>query len=357
MNSLNTTFLDQAFVSNKLLIILMKLSEYKGKHELYVKQTPQILEILKGAARIESVEASNRIEGVIAAPKRLQEIVRKGSTPTNRSEREIAGYRDVLETIHLSYDSIPVTPNYILQLHRDLYSFSPEGIGGEWKRTDNEIAETLSDGTRHIRFRPTPAWQTPNAMRELCDRYRHLTESGEVDPLILIPAFVLDFLCIHPFSDGNGRMSRLLTLLLLYQSGHMVGRYISLERIIEKQKEGYYETLGIASQGWHEGIHSIVRWREYFLGVVLLSAYKEFEERVGTVNTGTRGAKAGQVQNAIKRLPHRFRFEDVQRAAPGVSDALLRKIMGDLKKEGQLLSGRGPSAYWEKTGAFDAGAT
>lgn len=346
------SFLDKEPISQKFLRTLLLLGEYKGKQELFTKQTPQILEALRESARIESVEASNRIEGVIATPKRLQDIVRKGGTPTNRSEEEIAGYRDVLETVHISYEHIPVTPNYILQLHRDLYSFSSDGIGGEWKRTDNEIAETLSDGTRHIRFRPTPAWQTPDAMRELCDRYRNLTETGEVDPLILIPAFVLDFLCIHPFADGNGRMSRLLTLLLLYQSGHMVGRYVSLERIIEKQKDGYYETLGIASQGWSEDQHSITRWREYFLGVVLLSAYREFEERVGTVTGSTRRTKAEQVLNAIHRLPRQFRFEDVQRATPGVSDALLRKIMGDLKKDGSLLSGRGPSAYWEKTDAF-----
>ncbi len=349
---MSLSFLDKEPISQKFLRTLLRLGEYKGKYELFTKQTPQILEALRESARIESIEASNRIEGVVASPRRLQEIVRKGGTPLNRPEKEIAGYRDVLETIHISYEHIPVTPNYILQLHRNLYAPSGESTGGEWKRTDNEIAETHPDGTRHIRFRPVPAWQTPDAMRLLCDRYRNLNETGEVDPLILIPAFVLDFLCIHPFADGNGRMSRLLTLLLLYQSGHMVGRYISLERIIEKHKDGYYETLGIASQGWHEGTHTITRWREYILGVVLASAYREFEDRVGTVKSGTRGAKAEQVQAAIRRLPLRFRFEDVQRAAPGVSDALLRKIMAELKKDGLLLSGRGPSAYWEKTDAF-----
>lgn len=357
MNSLRRDYLEKQSIGLGLIQTVRRLGEYQGKHELFAQQAPQILDTLQESARVESVEASNRIEGVVASPDRLQEIVAKGGAPANRSEEEIAGYRDVLATIHTSYEHIPVTPNVILQLHRDLYTFSEGGIGGEWKRTDNEIAETLPDGTRRIRFRPTPAWQTPDAMRALCDGYQQLKEEGGVDSLLLIPAFLLDFLCIHPFADGNGRMSRLLTLLLLYQSGYMVGRYISLERIVEKQKEGYYETLGVASQGWSEGNHSIERWRDYFLGVVLLSAYREFEQRVGVLTTAGGGAKTRRVLDALQRLPIRFRLEDVQRACPGVSDSVLRKTLIELRKQGQLVAGRGANAYWTKTDAFGATPT
>ena len=198
MPSLTHTYLESQPISPTFLTTIRRLGEYKGKHDLFTKQTPQVLEALQESAKIQSIEASNRIEGVVASPKRLQDIAQRRGEPTNRDENEIAGYRDVLDTIHTNYENILITPNYILQLHRDLYNFAPNGIGGEWKRTDNEIAEVLPDGTRRVRFHPTQAWQTPDAMRDLCDAYRQLTEQGEIDSLLLIPAFVLDFLCIHP---------------------------------------------------------------------------------------------------------------------------------------------------------------
>ena len=354
MKSLTQDFLSQQNHSVSLIQTVIAISEYKGKHELFSKQSPQILESLQDSARMESVEASNRIEGVVASPERLKEIVQKGGAPVNRSEKEIAGYRDVLATVHINHENISITPNYILQLHRDLFQHSRTGGGGQWKRGDNSIEEKLPDGSRRARFRPVSAWQTPDAMQRLCEQYQQLSEEKAIDSLLLIPAFLLDFLCIHPFEDGNGRISRLLTLLLLYQSGHIVGRYIPLERLVEKQKEGYYETLEIASQGWHEGNHSIERWRDYFLEVVLLPAYREFEQRAGLLTSTGRGAKTRRVIDAVQRLPIRFRKEDVQRGCPGVSDSVLHKTLDELRKQGHLTAKRGANAFWEKTDTFNA---
>ncbi len=354
MKSLTKDFLNAQNTSVNLIQTVIAISEYKGKHELFSKQSPQILESLQQSAIIESVEASNRIEGVVAPPERMKEIVQKGGAPVNRSEKEIAGYRDVLALIHINHESIPITPNYILQLHRYMFGRLTPESGGYWKRSDNSIEEKLPDGTQQVRFRPVAAWQTPDAMERLCDQYRQLSDDKAIDSLLLIPAFLLDFLCIHPFEDGNGRMSRLMTLLLLYKSGHIVGRYIPLERLVEKQKEGYYETLQVASQGWHEANHSIERWRDYFLEVILLPAYREFEQRTGILTSAGRGSKTRRVIDAVQRLPIRFRKEDVQRACPGVSDSVLHRTMDELRKSGQLTAKRGANAYWEKTDAFGA---
>jgi len=350
MKSLDAEFLRRQPISHGLVQTIRLLGEYRGKHDLFVQQAPQVLDSLQDSARIESAESSNRIEGVTAPPERMKAILQKGGMPSNRSEQEIAGYRDVLATIHASYAYIPITTGIILQFHRDLYGFHTSSVGGHWKSANNEIAETHPDGSRVIRFTPTPAWQTPAAMEDLCDSFRGLKASGEFDTLLLIPAFVLDFLCIHPFLDGNGRMSRLLTLLLLYQAGYDVGRYISLERIVEQHKEGYYDTLGDASQEWHEGHHSLMRWWDYFLGVILLAAYREFESRVGVV-TSLRGSKRELVIDVIRRLPPSFRFAEVERVCPDVSRPTIQRVFDELRRKGVLRStGRGPLARWEKTG-------
>jgi Fic family protein len=347
--SLHIDYLSHQRITLALAQSLRQVGEFKGQHDLYVQQRPEILENLKRSAVIESVESSNRIEGIEADPERLKELVRQGGAPSGRSEQEIAGYRDVLATVHASFPHIPITPSTILQLHRDLYRFVGDGDrGGMWKTSDNLIAQTELDGTKRVRFQPTPAWQTPDAMLHLCDHYREVQESGAVEPLLLIPAFILDFLCIHPFHDGNGRMSRLLTLLLLYQEGFEVGRYISLERIIEQQKTGYYETLHAASQGWHTGTHSLTRWWEYLTGVVVLSAYREFASRAGAI-TARRGAKRELVIDVIGRLGTTFRFAEIEKACPDVSRPTIMRVLDELKKDGRIRPmGRGPAAAWEK---------
>jgi Fic family protein len=253
----------------------------------------------------------------------------------------------VLSTIHTTFAAMPLTSNVVLQLHRDLFQFVPGG-GGRWKATDNDITETRADGTTAVRFKPLAAHLTPDAMTRLHDQYRAALDAGHVEPLLLIPAYVLDFLCIHPFADGNGRMARLLSLLLLYQAGYEVGRYISLERAIEETKEGYYDSLYASSQRWHEGQHSLIPWWEYFLGVMLVKAYREFEERVGATSA-RRGAKRDMIRDAVGRAAHRFRYADLVRVLPAISQPTIARALRELRREGAIRCVKpGRDAMWEK---------
>ncbi len=347
MNSFNQGFIEKQPTNPELFQTVRIIGEYKGKQELFKQQVPQVIKTLRQAAIIQSTESSNRIEGITVPLKRIQELVSEKTTPRDRSEQEIAGYRDVLNTIHNSYAHIPFTPNVVLQLHRDLYKFAVN-TGGRWKTVDNEISVTYPDGTTFVRFRPTPAYETPAAMERLHDRFNYLWELGKIEPLLLIATYVLDFLCVHPFLDGNGRMARLLTLLLLYKAGYEVGRYISLERIVENTKESYYDTLYSSSQNWHEGQHNLLAWWEYFLGVMLLGAYREFEERVGSVTTA-RGTKTEMVLDAISNLPEEFSVRELQEKCPTVSRDLIRHVLRQQRKAGNLeCLGRGVNARWRK---------
>lgn len=255
----------------------------------------------------------------------------------------------MLNTIHSSYVHIPFTPSIVLQLHRDIYQFSAHP-GGRWKAIDNEISATYPDGTKVVRFRPTPAYETPAAMARLHQEFNRLWESGTIEPLLLIPSYILDFLCIHPFLDGTGRIARLLTLLLLYKAGYEVGRFISLERLVEQTKKSYYDTLYLSSQDWHEGGHNLLPWWEYFLGVMLLSAYREFEQRVGYVTTA-KGTKTAMVLDGISSLPPEFSIRELQEKCPRVSIDLIRRILRRQRDAGLLESvGRGVDARWRKQG-------
>jgi Fic family protein len=336
-------------ITHRMLRIIRQISEYRGKQELFKIQSPQVLETLRHVALIQSTESSNRIEGVSAPPDRIRALVAGKTAPHNRSEQEIAGYRDVLNTIHISAFEIPFTANVVLQMHRDLYQFLP-GEGGHWKPVDNEITEVGPDGTKVIRFVPVPAYRTAEAMIQLHERFNEHRQAGELDPLILIAAYVLDFLCIHPFRDGNGRMARLLTLLLLYQAGYEVGRFISLEQIVERTKESYYDTLLQSSIEWHEGHHSLEPWTEYLLGVVILGAYEEFERRVGMVAEG-RGTKTAMVFDVISRIAGEFSISDLQERCPTVGIDLIRQILKRERDAGRLeCLGRGPGARWRRIG-------
>lgn len=347
MKSFEPGFFERQPIPLHLLGTIRLLGEYKGKEELFKQQTPQALETLRQVAVIQSTESSNRIEGIVAPPNRIRQLVQQKTTPRNRSEQEIAGYRDVLNTIHANYPHIPFSPNTVLQLHRDLYQFLPQE-GGRWKPTDNEIVELAANGSRIVRFTPVPAHLTAEAMNRLHERFDELWRRGEVDPLLLIASYILDFLCIHPFADGNGRMARLLALLLLYKAGYEVGRYISLERIIEAQKEGYYDTLYMSSQGWHEGRHQLLHWWDYFLGVMLLGAYREFEERMRLVATA-RGTKTVMVLDMINRMPGDFSISDLRERCPHVGVDLIRRILRQEREAGRLeCLGRGPDARWRR---------
>lgn len=326
--------------------LIAQVEEYKGRQQLYTQQSPQVLEALRHVAMIQSTESSNRIEGITVSPRKLEELVADKVAPANRSEGEVAGYRDVLATIHASFPHIPVTPGTILQLHRDLYKFVASE-GGHWKFADNAIEEVHLDGTRIVRFIPVSAALTPLAMDELCEYLKRHTQDQDIATLLLIPTFVLDFLCVHPFRDGNGRMARLLTLLLLYQHGYEVGRYISLERIIEDSKESYYDALAHSSRDWHDGRHDLNPWWEYFLGV-MLAAYRDFENRVGLIASG-RGAKTALVRQMVERFVGDFTISELMKLCPAVSRPMIRAVLDQMRKEGLIeCVGAGRYARWHR---------
>jgi Fic family protein len=319
----------------------------KGQQNLFVEAQKDALAELLEIARIQSTEASNRIEGIITTDDRLKKIVMNKTTPKGRSEREIAGYRDVLNTIHENYDFIPVRPGMILQLHRDLYKFSNSAIGGSFKNSDNVIAESLPDGTRRVRFQPVPAWETSEAMDTLCNAFRDALTDEELDPLLLTPMFILDFLCIHPFNDGNGRMSRLLTLLLLYRSGYFVGKYVSIERLIADSKETYYEVLQDSSTGWHEGSNDYLPFVRYMLGIVI-AAYREFASRVDVLIT--RGlSKPGRVREIIRSTTGQITKTQIMKQCPDISQKTVERALKELIDSGEIMKiggGRYTSYTW-----------
>ena len=325
---------------NKLLTpdivaLLAQIHEYKGQQNLFIEANPDALTELLEIAKIQSTEASNRIEGIITTEDRLKKLVRDKTTPKNRSEREIAGYRDVLSTIHESYDYIPICPGMILQLHRDLYKFSGSSIGGNFKNSDNVIAEELPDGTKNVRFQPVAAWETPEAMTMLCDAFNEALNSQEMDPLLLIPMFILDFLCIHPFNDGNGRMSRLLTLLTLYRSGYIVGKYISIEKLIADSKETYYEVLQECSSDWHEGINDYAPFVRYMLGMVV-GAYREFASRVELL-TNRGFSKPDRVREIIRLSTGKITKAEIMDQCPDVSQTTVQRALNDLLKNNEII--------------------
>lgn len=283
MMSFRNGYLQKQTWPNHILQLISRIQEHKGKQALYQRQRPEILDGLQQMAIIQSVESSNRLEGIVVSEKRIHLLVKEKAEPKDRSESEVVGYRDVLDMIHETAPFMRLGPELILQMNKELMKYVTEA-GGKWKSVDNYIKETLPSGEERVRLVPVAAWQTPDAMQELVTHYKEEIDRGYVHDLILIAAFVLDFLIIHPFSDGNGRMARLLTLLLLYQSGYEVGRYMSLEKIVEDSKEHYYDTLYHSSLHWHEGTHDIQPWLEYFLSVILRT-YQRLEERIGSLET------------------------------------------------------------------------
>jgi Fic family protein len=349
MKSFEHGYLYDTPLSHALLKDIHTVGVFLGRQNLHSEQSPEVLETLRRVAIIQSTESSNRIEGIVVPRERLAPLVEKKTRPRDRSEQEVAGYRDVLAAIHANYSSMRLSTGLIKDWHRTLYRYTGEK-GGAWKQKDNAILEIRPDGRPVVRFKPTSALATPEYMDRLVDLFKQALDEGKASPLLLIASFFLDFECVHPFMDGNGRMGRLLGLLLLYQSGYEVGRYISLERIVEDSKETYYEALRKSSQGWPEGKHDLRPWWNYFLGM-LTAAYKEFEARVGTITTA-RGAKREMVQNAIRHMQGRFKFADLLRACPGVSYPTLKRALTDLRRTGIVRClGRGRDAEWERTGS------
>ncbi|MGN0246103.1 MAG: Fic family protein [Lachnospiraceae bacterium] len=315
--------------------MMTKIHEFKGEQNLFIEAHADELTELMEIAKIQSTEASNRIEGIFTSDERLKKLVMDKTTPKNRAEQEIAGYRDVLNTIHDNYDYIQIKPGIILQLHRDLYRFMGPGTGGYFKTTDNVIAEIDNAGNRKVRFEPVPAWETPAAIDKLCDAFDEVIRDETIDPLIVIPMFVLDFLCIHPFNDGNGRMSRLLTLLLLYRSGYIVGKYISIEKMIESTKETYYETLQASSAGWHEEENDYIPFVSYVLGIVVAS-YREFSSRVKLLTTAGL-TKADRIGEIIKQTIGTITKAEIMKKCPDVSQITIQRALIELQEQGKII--------------------
>lgn len=338
MRSFNYSAFKEQKWDSDILGLIAAIYKEAGKQEQYLKQRPQEMEKLVEIAKIQSTEASNAIEGIVTTNTRIKQLVEEKTTPRNRDEQEIAGYRDVLNVIHESFDAIPITQNYILQLHKILYSHMNNPLAGRTKSVQNYISAAYPDGHTEILFTPLAPYETSEALDRICEEYNRVIGNLEVEPLIIIPIFIHDFLCIHPFNDGNGRMSRLLTTLLLYQNGFYIGKYISLEAKISKNKDLYYSALSQSQTGWHEGKEDALPFIKYILGTILAS-YKDFEERTSIVQEKLPALE--MVRMASKSKIGRFNKQDIRELCPTLSDSsiegALRKLVaaGELKKEGK----------------------
>lgn len=334
MKEINYRAIEKMPITIEVMNMISVLHEYKGRQELYIETQPEILDKLMEVARIQSTEASNKIEGIFTSDKRLKEIVQKKSEPRNRNEKEIAGYREVLGMIHDSYSYIQLKPNDILTLHKYLYSYSETSNGGHYKMVDNYIEEEDEFGNKSVRFQPIPAILTKEYIETLCSQYEDAIHHTNIDPLLIIPCVILDFLCIHPFGDGNGRMSRLLTLLLLYKAGYMVGKYISIEMVVEKSKETYYEVLQDSSIDWHENTNDYMPFIKYTLGTII-NAYKDFEERFVLLEKKKKTSPE-RVYSIIERSLVKLGKSDIMILCPELSQKTVERALKKLVDEGKI---------------------
>lgn len=325
----------EKLLTPKTVSYLAQIHEFKGEQTLFIEAQKDTLTQLVKIARIQSTEASNKIEGIYTSDERLKALVQDSTRPRTRNEREIAGYRDVLNTIHENYDYIPLKPSMILQLHRDLFKFEGYDIGGKYKAADNIIEEEDDKGNKFVRFQPMPAWETPEAMDILCDAFDTALATEQIDSLLLIPMFVLDFLCVHPFNDGNGRMSRLLTLLLMHRSGYIVGKYISIEKLIEKTKEEYYESLQQSSFGWYEEQNDYEPFVHYMLGIIV-AAYREFSSRVRLLTT-EKMSKPERVREIIRGTVGTITKSEILERCPDISQMTVQRALAELLETEQIV--------------------
>ena len=323
---------------SEILGLIAAIYKEAGKQDLCLKMRPEELKGLIEIAKIQSTEASNAIEGIVTTNTRIRQLVEEKTTPKNRDEQEIAGYRDVLSVIHESFDAIPLSRNFILQLHKIMYSHINNPMAGQTKNVQNYISATYPDGHTEVLFTPLSPFETPEALDKICSEYNRVIGNMELEPLIAIPIFIHDFLCIHPFNDGNGRMSRLLTTLLLYQSGFFIGKYVSLEAKIAKNKDLYYDALRSAQDGWHEGKEDAVPFIKYLLGTIL-AAYKDFGDRFAIIEDKLSAVET--VRKATMNMIGRFKKQDICELCPSLSlssvEGALRKMVasGELRREGK----------------------
>lgn len=326
---------NQIISNSNIINLISKIHEYKGKQSYLLETKKDALDTLLKVAKIQSTSASNKIEGISTTDKRINEIVNQKLEPKNRNEEEIAGYRDVLSLIHENYDFIDINNNTILQLHRDLYKYTGYSYGGKFKNSQNYIEETNDKGEKKIRFTPLSPVETPIAIQELCKNYNELFNSETCDLLVLIPIFILDFVSIHPFNDGNGRMSRLLTLLLLYKANYLVGKYISIEKIIEDTKDSYYDVLQKSSLNWHNNENDYSYFVEYYLGIIL-NAYKEFDSRVNIVQ-GKKMTAYDRVISIFKENIIPIDKSFIINKCPDLSETTIERTLSKLLKEDKII--------------------
>lgn len=346
MRNINYSILENKTWDNGILELVAQIHEFKGRHELIVKQKGDKLERLVGIARIQSTEYSNKIEGIVTTDTRMKQLISDKTTPRNRDEKEIMGYRDVLNVIHGSYEYIPISTSYILQMHKMLMHYSETGIGGHFKNVQNYISAYYPDGTSNVLFTPLSPVETPIAMETLCKAFNTAVERGKIDSLLLIINFITDFLCIHPFNDGNGRISRLLTTLLLYRSGYFIGKYISLEKKIERTKDVYYQVLQESSERWHEGRNDNTAFIKYMLRIIL-SAYRDFEERMEII--GNEHSSYNKVKMFVDTNIGKFTKNDVLNHIPDLSRASVENALKSMVESGIIgRYGRGKATYYAK---------
>ncbi len=339
----------EQFLTPEIVSLLTQIHEFKGKQNLFIESNADALTQLVEIAKIQSTEASNKIEGIYTSKERIKKLALSKTNPQNRAEEEIAGYRDVLNTIHSNHDGIPLKPSIILQLHRDLYKFNTVTYGGQYKNVDNVIAEEEASGNKFVRFQPVPAWEVPQAMEDLCAAFNEAVALEAINPLLAIPMFILDFLCIHPFNDGNGRMSRLLTLLLLYRSEYIVGKYISIEKMIETTKENYYDALRKSSIGWHENNNDYAPFVKYMLSVIL-AAQREFASRV-QIMIESKLSKPERVAKIIEDTLDKVTKQEILEKCPDISETTVQRALADLLKKGKIIKisgGRYTSYTWNR---------
>lgn len=329
---------------NEIINYLSLIHEYKGKQSVYIQQKPSEIERLVEIAKVQSTEASNSIEGIRTTETRLRQLMSEKTAPRNRDEKEIAGYRDALNIVHENFEYIPLTPNYILQLHKILFSHTDSAFGGTFKNVQNYISATDADGRRFTLFTPLPPYETPTAMQEICDEYNRAIGEGKVDPLLIIPVFIHDFLCIHPFIDGNGRMSRLLTTLLLYRAGFEVGKYISLEAKIAKNKDGYYAALEEAQTGWHEQEDDPTAFVKYLLSTII-AAYRDFDDRIQIISP----TSLDTVRNAIDNKLGKFTKREILEMCTSLSASTVERHLKKLTEDGYIAKhGTGKNTFYTK---------
>ena len=326
--------------------LIAGIYEYKGKQELYVANKADVLEKMLEVAKIQSTKSSNAIEGIITTDSRLNELMNKKAEPKNRDEEEIYAYRAVLDIIHESYDYIEFNKNNILTLHNRLYSFSNVSYRGKFKQTDNRILEIDADGEKKVRFQPVSSFETERYIEALIKAYKE-SLMAQVPPLLLIPVVILDFLCVHPFADGNGRMSRLLTLLLLYKFDFLIGRYISLEMLIEESKDAYYTALFASSANWHNGTNDELPFIKYMLSVVF-KAYRDCDERFLLI-TERNLSSAEKVMEVFKNTLEPLSKADLLKLCPNISQRTVERALKELQEKGLIqLIGKGRASRYIK---------